>query len=390
MIYRARFQEELVDPEEFLALSAEMNYQLSARNLNERALLALIMGPRLRDQNTEPLLEALQVLLIGYEDIFRNLGPKAILHPLRTTALLARVMPEPTVLDLLCALLHDKEEDLYEKKLGSERFARMQARYSRLQDQIDRDQRWFLGERLGLLTCRKGEWYNAYLGRILNKAKVMPDLLHVKIADRLDNSLDVTVARPGVLRYDLFQNIFSALFVPKYQGVKIEEYHFLPLERDGVQILSNLFKNILFISLLRKAGLERVDRTTAMLSEALCMASSKVGQWLVLEVFASCITDGDDQRKLLEDVREYCASGGIEAIRTDDNPHPLDGIFLKTYGLTKEGRSARLAALWENKKEVARVVLVFIAVFTSFQVDPNYYVKGIDQERVFAVEDDRV
>ena len=388
MIYRARFKEELVDPEEFLALSAEMNYQLSARNLNERALLALIMGPRLHDQDTEPLLEALQVLLIGYEDIFRKLGPKAILHPLRTTALLARVMPEPTVLDLLCALLHDKEEDLHEKKLGPERFARMQERYSKLQAQINRDQRWFLGERLGLLTNQKGESYNHYIGRILDRAKVMPDLLHVKIADRLDNSLDVTVARPGVLRYNLFQSIFSALFLPSYHGVRIEEYHFLPHQRDGVQILGNLFKNILFLSLLRKAGLENVDRTTAMLSEALCLASSQVGQWLVLEVFASCITEADDQRQLLEEVREYCSNGGIEAIRDDNNPSPLDGIFLKTYGLTKEGRSARLANLWEDKIEVARVVLVFIAVFTSFHLDPTFYVKGIEQERVFAVEED--
>ena len=386
MIYRARFQEELVNPEEFLALSAEMNYQLSAHNLNERALLALIMGPRRPAQDTEPLLEALRVLLIGYEDIRRNLGPKAVLHPLRTTALLARVMPEPTVLDLLCALLHDKEEDLHEEKLGKERFHRMQEVYSGLQDHIDQNQRWFLGERLSLLTCKKGEWYNAYLGRILDKAKLMPDLLHVKIADRLDNSLDVTVARPGVLRYDLFQNIFSALFVPNYHGVSIKEYHFLPAEGDGVQILSNLFKNILFLSLLRKAKLDRVDRTTAMLSEALCLASSQVGQWLVLEIFASCVTEGSDQRKLLEDVQAYCANGGIEAIRKDDNPHPLDGIFLKTYGLSKEGRSARLAALWADKEEVARVVMVFIAVFTTFSVDREYYVKGIDQERVFAVE----
>ena len=386
MFWSSRFQDELVDTEEFLALSAEINYQLSARQLNDRALMALIVGPHQVDLKTEPLLEALRVLLVGYEGLRRRLGPVAILHPLRTAALLSRSMQDPTVLDLLCALLHDKDEDLSEKRLGSERFGRMQEIYNQLQGQIGYEQRWFLGERLELLTCAIGEGYNAYLGRILDNAKVMPDLLHVKIADRLDNSLDVTVARPGVLRYDLFQTIFSAMFVPSYKGVSIEEYHFLPTEQEGVQILSNLFKNVLFLSLLRQAGLERMDRTTAALSEALCIASSRVAQWLVLEVFASCIPAGEDQRRLLEGVREYCADGGIEAVRKSDNPHPLDGLFLEVYGQVKEGRSSRLAGLWEDKEQLAQVVLVFIAVFTTFHNDPTFFVKGIDRERVWGVE----
>ncbi len=385
MFRRAQFKRELVDTEEFLALSAEINYQLSARRLNERALLALILGPS-RVKETEPLLEALGVVKAGYEGLHRRLGPAAVLHPLRTAALLARTMKDPTALDLLCAMLHDKQEDLSEKRLGSEQYQKMQRLYHRMLEQIDRDQRWFLGERLELLTCQKGEPYNAYLGRILDNARVMTDLLHVKMADRLDNSLDVTVARPGVLRYDLFQTIFSAMFVPRHTGVHIEEYHFLPTEQEGVQILSNLFKNILFISLLRREGLERLDQTTTALSEALCLASSKVAQWLVLEVFASCVTEGEDQRRLLDDVRLYTTTGGIEAVRKDDNPHPLDGLFLKTYGATNVGRSSRLATLWEDKERLARVVLVFIAVFTTFQADPKYHVKGIDRTRVWAVE----
>ena len=133
------------------------------------------------------------------------------------------------------------------------------------------------------------------------------------------------------------------MFVPSYSGVTIEEYHFLPPENEGVQILSNLFKNILFLSLLRREGLEKLDRTTAMLAEALCLASSQVGQWLVLEIFATCIPDGEEQRYLLEDVRRYCLGGGIAAIRENDNPHPLDGIFLEIYGQNNQGRSARLA-----------------------------------------------
>ena len=386
MIYRARFQEKLIDPDDFFALSAEMNYQLSARNLNERALLALITGPRPSGEDEEPLMEALRLLLIGYKEKRRKLGPTAILHPLRTTALLARVMPEPSSLDLLCALLHDKEEDLSEARLGPERYARMQESYARLQAKIDRDQSWFLGERISLLTCQKGEWYNAYLGRIMDNATEMPDLLHVKIADRLDNSLDITVARPGVLRYDLFHTIFSAMFVPSYRGVRIEEYHFLPPEDEGVQILSNLFKNILFISLLRREGLEKVDITTAKLAEALCIASSQVGQWLVLEVFASCITDGEEQRKLLEDVRQYCLGGGIKAIRKTETPHPLDGIFLEIYGQNNTGRSARLARLWSDHDKVARVVLVFIAVFNTFLIDPTYFVEGIDRTQLWGVD----
>jgi (p)ppGpp synthase/HD superfamily hydrolase len=92
--------------ESHLTLSATINWHLSARNIDLRALLRVLLGPaKVADQ--APLLEALNYLHLAYGDRRRKSGPAAVLHCLRVAAMLARLMPVPTTLDLLGALLHD-------------------------------------------------------------------------------------------------------------------------------------------------------------------------------------------------------------------------------------------------------------------------------------------
>src|SRR5512136_680775 len=129
--------------EGFLRLSADINLQLQARHLSRRALLRLVLG-RAEVPHEAPLLEAITYLRDGYGDRRRKNGPLAILHPLRTAALLSHTMEAPTILDLLSALLHDNEEDLRAEDVGADEFGRLQQAFEAMRQKIDSDHRWFL------------------------------------------------------------------------------------------------------------------------------------------------------------------------------------------------------------------------------------------------------
>jgi hypothetical protein len=124
-----------------LTLSATINWHLSARKIDLRALLRVILGPaKIEDQS--PLLEALNYLHHAYGDRRRKNGPAAVLHCLRIAAMLARVMPSLTTLDLLGAFLHDKEEDLTREELGQAEWDRLQAEFVRVLEKIDSNHPW--------------------------------------------------------------------------------------------------------------------------------------------------------------------------------------------------------------------------------------------------------
>ena len=384
---------QLMSTDAFLILSAEINYQLSASRIDRRALLSLILGKARPPGDVAVLKEVVEVIQLGYGRRRRRLGPVAVIHPLRTAAILVRSMRRPTMLDFLGALMHDLEEDIHEQAVGAERWKAFSRAYNNVLGRFDDEQRWFLRERIGLLTRQDDQTYNQYLGIILDHARRMPDLLHVKVADRLDNTYDVSIARPGVTRYNFFRNVFDALFVPVFGGFDIEEYHFLRGRREGVQILSNLFKNIIFLSLLRKDRLWTLDPVTHRLSDALAVASLRVTQWVALEVFASCLPDPADQRKLLLECMEYCHGDGIRSIKQPDQNGDdtagindmLDGVFLDRYPMgDRKKRKEQLEKLYDNKKLLARLAVVFTAVFASFLNDPTYTIEGIDRHGVWA------
>jgi len=360
---------------------------LSAEVPNEGALLALVTGPA-QVPDLEELRQAVRIVRLGYGKTRRKIGPMAVLHPLRTAALLSRGMPNPDSLDLLGALLHDKDEDLPLERIPKENREEFTSLFNTLLDKIGKEQQWYLGERLALLTREPGLSYQAYLIRLLDAAGGMPDLLHVKLADRLDNTLDHHIHRPGVLRYNFYRNLFDLFFVPVYKGVRIRQYHFLPEPKEGALLLAQLFKNALFLSLMRITGRCKLDDTSSALFDAIAIASIREAQWLALELIA--MHDEKDMpalRKEFIETMEYSYSGGSTQVHAVGVEGGLAGFFLERFANTRgQDRRDAITELYMNRDYLIRVVVTFIATFSAFLNDPEFSIEGIDRESITAVE----
>ncbi len=290
---------ELITIEEFLSLSAKINYQLSARSLKPQVLLSLVLGPAsFEPREREILLDAFLAMQAGYDQDRRRLGTPGILHPLRATGLLARTMDRPPLLALLAALLHDKGEDLREEDVGPERYARMQGHFDALSAKLSSEDRARVDEGIRCLSNQCGS-YSAYVGQIVDNAPRLPELLYVKLVDRIDNTFDVHLQHPGVSRYNFYRAVFDILFLPTFRGVSMGDFHFMPDTAEGVMLLSQLFKNTILLAMLRNHGLDLQDETTRRLFVGLAVAGIREAQWLALEIFNTVFTEVRRQRELL-------------------------------------------------------------------------------------------
>jgi hypothetical protein len=380
---------ELLTVEEFLTLSAKINYQLSARALKAPVLLSLLLGPASFDERDQAILiEAYHSVHAGYGDERRRLGTPGVLHPLRAAAILSRTMEKPTLNDLLSALFHDKEEDLTEKELGAERYNKMQGHYHRMEALMTVAERDRLAQSIRALSNHTPS-YSEYVGQITDHARSLPELLHVKLSDRIDNTFDVHLQHPGVSRYNFYRAVFDILFLPHFRGVSMGKFHFMPDTKEGVMLLSQLFKNTILLAQLRNAGLDAQDATTKRLFVGLAVAGIREAQWLALEMFNTEYADVARQRKLLMDVMEYSASGGINSVRHEGEAGVLDGLFVKFTSGTKASQKQMLVDLFEDRERLARMVLAFIVVFASFINDDSYTLRGIDRTGATPVEKPR-
>jgi hypothetical protein len=368
-----------------LTFSATINWHLSARKIDLHALLRVILGPtKVADQ--APLLEALTYLHHAYGDRRRKNGPVAMLHCLRIAAMLARVMPAPTTLDLLGAFLHDKEEDLTADELGSAEWDRLQADFARVLEKIDSNHRWFLGERIALLRRQPSQSYYDYLDSVLSKVHTMPDLLHCKLADRLDNTMDIAVQRTPTQQNAFFELAFNMLFLPGYQ----------PPPSDGavgpdldacVLLVSQLFKNVVLMSMIRQQKLEYLDDTTSRLFRALATTSSEQAQWAVAALLSTPTLTCEERRNLLREMMVYCVAGGMAAIQRKDKGGLLDGSFLEHFAHPDDRtRKNQIESLYHDKPLFIRVLVLYIGMFASFLADPQYYLHGIDRTGLHAVD----
>lgn len=371
--------------EGYLTLSATINWHLSARKIDLRALLRVILGP-IKVPDQAPLLEALNYLHHAYGDRRRKNGPAAVLHCLRIAAMLARVMPEPSTLDLLGALLHDKEEDLTREELGALEWDRVQAEFARVLDKIDSNHRWFLGERIALLWRQSSQSYYEYVGTVLSRVRTMPDLLHCKLADRLDNTMDIAVQRAPVEQNGFFEFAFSTLFLPGYQPGPTEGAVVPDLEAC-VLLVSQLFKNVVVMSMLRQQQLEDLDETSTRLFQALAATSSEQAQWAVTGLLSSPALGWQERRSLLREMMDYCVGGGMSGIHRKDKGGLLDGSFLEHFATPDDrARKRQLELLYNDRPLFVRMLVLYIAMFTSFIADPRYYVHGIDRNGLHAVD----
>jgi hypothetical protein len=370
---------EVLTIEEFLTLSAKINYQLSARSLRAPVLLSLILGPAdISERDQAILLEAFHTLQAGYDQDRRRLGTPGILHPLRAASILARTMRKPSLNDLLSALFHDKEEDLTEEELGIERYQRMQEHFEKMMAMLTEAERERLGDSIKQLANHTNS-YSAYVGQLTDHARRIPELLHVKLCDRLDNTFDVHLQHPGVSYYNFYRAVFDIMFTPDFQGVRMGDFHFMPDTQEGVMLLSQLFKNTILLAILRNQNLDTQDPITQRLFVGLAVAGIREAQWLALEIFNTVYNDVDKQRAMLLEMMQYCAAGGIASVRAQGAMSELDGVFVKFTSGTKASQKKMLVDLFENREALIRMILAFIVVYVSFINNPSYTLKGIDR-----------
>lgn len=373
---------ELHDLGEFFRLSAILNLQLSARGVGSRNILSVILGNRkLPEEEKAVLLNVMAYLDEAYGKARRRLGPLAVLHPLRATALLARASENPIPLDLLTCLLHDKLEDIPVRGTSEAEAAELEERFRRLLESIDPERKWYLMERVDWLTRKPGQTYNNYIGRLLDHADSAPALVRVKLADRLDNTLDMRIdVEDPIHGVDFFAAVFRLMFVNCYKGYNPDVEHPEASPLNGAQRLYQLFKNAVLMSLIRKRLPDLVDPTSKAMFDVLAQASMKEAERIVLHIFAYHGIELREQRELILDVMRYAQEGGLEHVTPPDAPHDLDGLFMSWFeDASPEARKANTDHLYEDKPLMVKSALAFIVIFMSFLDDPEYYVAGIHE-----------
>ncbi len=373
----------LYDLPSFLRLSAALHYQLIASDLGIRNILSIILGHRqVPARDEEVLLQVLYYLNGAYGQKRRALGPLSVVHPLRAASLLARAQGETNILDLLSELLHDKLEDIRPEDLGISEWEKMEDRFEALIKQIDPTDEWYLMERIDCLTRHKEtETYDQYIGRLLKRAIQTPELIRVKLADRLDNTLDMHMSHEDPLgKIDFFAHIFQIMFVSTYTGVSPDYSQPDLLPFSGARRLYELFKNAVFLSLLRRNNDISQDPTAQILFEAIASASRQEAQRMIIHIFCYHIKDTAEQRQLLEDFMDsiFSAMEGNGPVVTVTAEQRLHGLFEKRFGCTNPAlRTKILDDLYDDKPATVETSLAFIVIFMSFLNDQEYFVDGI-------------
>ena len=383
----------LYDLNDFFKLSSALNYNLSAESLNRYNVLMFIIGGKrlhtdaaMDKEYKSIIMEALSCLFDAYQKKKRRLGPMAVLHPLRATALLASALDNLSIIDLLASLFHDILEDIRTTDFEKNKWKDLEIQFSSIFKRLSPDEEQNLIDRLVQITKRDSESYYHYIGRLLDTQHQWVELVQVKLADRLDNTLDMRIDLQDPLEgVDFFQNLFQVLFVNNYQGYHPEGYHPPPAAISGERRLFQLFKNAVLLSLIRQKQDIENDKTSRILFHALCEASLKEAQRNFVHVVGYHHTNLLHQRDLMLEAMEYCYSGKSELVTKPDSEHLLDGLFSTYFGHTSRTiREQKLDTLYQNKPLMLQASIAFIVIFLSFMNAPDFYVKGISSRGIEA------
>jgi hypothetical protein len=380
----------LHDLTDFLKLSAALNMQLAARGVGWGNILRIITNrmPMSCPEDRAALLHVFEYLNQAYALQRRRQGPPAILHPLRATALLTQVSDRPQLLDMLTELLHDKFEDLTLEALGPELFELAEKKFHDLLKDIDPASEWYLMERLDCLASKKHEPYYRYVGRLLDHAVQTPELVRVKLADRLDNTLDLHIDVDDFLKeVDFFRVMFQILFPPSGAGYKPAYEHPVTPPLNGAERLYQLFKNAILLSLIREKRVAMDDPAAGTLFEALSLASMQESQRIALHIMAYHEIDIERQRALFMEVQHYAQKGGMTQITAPSSQNSLDGLFTQHFAnLDSRARSKQLEELYRDKGLMLQAAIAFVVVFMNFIHSPDYWIRGISDRGITALE----
>jgi hypothetical protein len=379
----------LSDLGEFRRLSAALSYMLTAATGSAQRLLDMILGDRrLPPADEEELLELIDYVMSAWTGLRRRLGPPAALHPLRAAALMIKALPEVRKIDVAVVLLHDKLEDINpEMRSGAdwagleERFARLRSRFCPAGEGLDQHLR-------ALSRFDRQESYCAYLGRLIEAGLAHPEITRAKLADRLDNTLDFSIEfRDPLDNVDFFEQVFECLFVRGWTAPFTGGARGAASPMDLTWRLYSLYKNVVLLSLLRKARAAQGDEATATLMAGVIDASHKEARRISVELItghAGIVTGGRD---LLRDVMDYCRSGAAFRVTSSRSAQSLDGLLVDTFDTPiPEVRLERLKTFAGDVTTLFKGAVTFLAIFSAFKTDETYFVEGIAPDGVHPVE----
>ncbi len=375
----------IITTHDFFSLSSYLNYQLSGSPINWRAVLTLMNPDHYRPAEEELIIETMIYLGKAYGEEKRVLGPFAVIHPIRAASLLSRASESSTTLDLLTTLLHDKNEDITENKYNRENWQKLEAMYQMLIKKIDTLENWYLNERIHFLTRDKNEPYHEYLSSLINQARATPEIIKVKLADRLDNTLDLRMdLYEDLSGVDCYQVIFEALFTDTYSGPEVKSHYHAERKINGSVRLYQLFKNAVFLSLLRSERIA-LEEAAQRLFDSLAITSINEAQNIMLHIFTYHMRDLKKQKAILMNVMNYCNEGGIRNINMSGH-HRLDGFFKRYFDYKNKAElKIKLIELYSEKELMAEAAIAFAAIFTNFLNDRTFTIEGITAEGILPV-----
>ena len=371
------------DLDDFLKLSAVLNYQLSAKQLNWNNITSIVLeGKAIAPRDEDVLIHVFDYLGKIYGKTKRDLGPFSVLHPLRATALLSHASQEVVLLDIMSCLLHDHFEDFNPVKSRDFEGIHLDKRFQSFLGEIPESQQGRLMEQLQWLTKEPAETYNHYIGQLLDHACRTPEVVRIKLADRLDNTLDMRIdLRDPLQGVDFFEIIFQAMFTNTCQGYRPDRRHQPTSVLNGAQRLYQLFKNILLMSLIRQREVSATDGVSQDLFTALANASMKEAQRIALHIFGYHETAVSTLRDVLAETMAYAQSGGFDGVTDPKRGHRLDGLLVSVFDQPeRDARKKQLARLYQDKTLMLEVAIAFVTIFLNFLNDATYFVHGISAE----------
>jgi hypothetical protein len=381
----------LFDLTEFFQLSSALNYNLSAASLNRyNVLMYITESKRLDDDDKNDrekkgiVMEALGYLFSAYRQKRRRLGPMAVLHPLRAAALFSRIRPSLDLVELITVLFHDILEDIKPGQFDVQGWKTMEEQLYGLFDRLAPEAESRLTENMLSLTRLDNESYYQYIARLLENAPKAPEIVEVKLADRLDNTLDLRIDLEDPLaRIDFFETIFQIMFVDNYKGYKPKMEHSPATAINGAKRLYQLFKNAVLLSLIRLYAPDTGQRSQKLLFDAVAEAGLNEAQRTLIHLISYHVKDVSAQRDLILEAMQYCHSGRSSLVTKPDGSQLLDGLFSTYFGhKSSRERRKQLDILYQNKNLMIEAVVAFIVIFLSFLNDEKYYIQGISAEGI--------
>ena len=344
----------------------------------------ILAGKALLPQEQELMLDVLEYINKVYGQKRRILGPLSVLHPLRAAALLSRAMPQPALLDLITELLHDHFEDNKPSDIRSGFWFRTDSGVKKLLKPLSEPIQDNVMNWLTWLTRPKEDTYYRYIGRLLDESRDSPQAIRVKLADRLDNTLDMRIDfQDPIAGIDFFETIFQILFINSYKGYKPESPHPPRSAINGAERLFQLFKNIVLMSLIRQKHSAQDDPISQSIFDSLASAGVRESQRIVLHIFGYHEAEIRKIRNMILDTMEYVQKGGIDTVTAPAMGHRLDGLIISSFDdADKRIRTQKLELLYADKPLMVETALAFIVIFLNFLNDPNYFVRGISEEGV--------